>query len=114
MTTIDPRPERSRRGLLGAGLVPAIAMLAMLTGPAAAEEDVSILAGSCANCHGPEGRSPGAIPTIAGKTHAVLKAHMEGFRAGEPAEATVMPRLMRAYSDEEIDALARWFSEVTP
>ncbi len=72
------------------------------------------LAATCANCHGPEGRSPGAIPSIAGKPEAVIRAQLEGFRAGEPADATVMPRLMRAFSDEEIAALARWFSEVTP
>lgn len=111
-------PRRSRvagsAGLFGTGAAAALAILAIFGSPAAAEEDISILAGSCANCHGPEGRSPGAIPSIAGEPQAVLKAQMEGFRAGEPADATVMPRLMSAYSDEEIDALARWFSEVKP
>ncbi len=96
-------------------LLPAVAVFAAVAGTAVPVlADVSILAGSCANCHGPEGRSPGAIPSIAGQPRDVLRAQLEAFRAGEPAEATVMPRLMRAYSDAEIDALAAWFSEVAP
>lgn len=92
----------------------AAAGLALLFGAGHVHADTnpSVLAGSCANCHGPNGHSPGAIPSIAGEPYAVLKAQLEAFRAGEPADATIMPRLMRAYSDAEIDALARWFSEV--
>jgi cytochrome c553 len=91
----------------------AVALLLVAGGAALAETNPSVLAGSCANCHGPNGVSPGDIPSIAGAPYDVLKAQLEAFRAGEPADATIMPRLMRAYSDAEIDALARWFSEVS-
>ncbi len=91
-------------GLLGLGAV----------APAQAESDVSILAGTCANCHGTDGRSPGSIPSIAGQPYAVLLAQLNAFKAGEIVGATVMTRLARGYTDEEIEALARYFSEQQP
>ena len=45
---------------------------------------VQVLAGPCASCHGPDGRSPGAIPSIAGLPEATaaelqLPIHIEGY-----------------------------------
>lgn len=85
-----------------------------LSGAAKAESEGSVLAGSCFNCHGTEGRSPGAIPSIAGQPYAVLLAQLQAFKAGEVPGATVMPRLATGYTDEELEALARYFSEVQP
>ena len=34
--------------------------------PALSVQDISVLAGTCANCHGPDGRSSGAIPALRG------------------------------------------------
>ncbi len=106
------RYSKARAGRATGGAVCA-AIAVLLGGAAMAETNPSVLAGSCANCHGPNGVSPGDIPSIAGAPYDVLTAQLEAFRAGEPADATIMPRLMRAYSDAEIDALARWFSEVS-
>jgi cytochrome subunit of sulfide dehydrogenase len=85
-----------------------------LSGTAHAEADGSLLAGTCFNCHGTEGRSPGAIPSIAGQPYAVLLAQLQAFKAGQVPGATVMSRLATGYTDEEIEALARYFSEVQP
>ncbi|MDO5657965.1 MAG: cytochrome C [Paracoccus sp. (in: a-proteobacteria)] len=88
--------------------------LAVMAGPALAidEVELSVLAGPCASCHGPDGNSPSTIPSIAGHDREELKSRMLAFRAGEVASATVMPRHMRGYTEEQIDALARYFSEI--
>ncbi|MFT3688798.1 c-type cytochrome [Paenirhodobacter sp.] len=72
--------------------------------------DATVLAGPCAACHGPDGRSPGAIPSLAGQNEDDLRARMRAFRDGT-APATVMTRLMKGYSEDEIAALAHWFAE---
>lgn len=74
----------------------------------------TVLAVSCANCHGPGGHSPGSIPSIAGIPYATIKAKLETFKANPPPDATVMPRLMRGYDAEQIEQLARYFSNIKP
>jgi cytochrome c553 len=71
------------------------------------------LAQSCASCHGSEGRGGGAIPALAGQEASALAARMRELSAAD-ADATIMPRLLRAYDDVEIAALARYFSQVKP
>ncbi len=76
---------------------------------------VSILAGSCANCHGTDGRSPGGIPSLAGRPEALLKSQMLAYKSdASPVGTTIMNRLAKGYSDEEIHALALYFSQMTP
>lgn len=96
--------------------VAAAAMLGAGAGPASAlsENEVSVLAGTCANCHGTDGRSPGAIPAIAGQDYDILREQLLAFKAGEVEGATVMTRHATGYTDEELDALARYFSEIEP
>ncbi len=50
---------------------------------------------ACLNCHGPGGKSPGEIPTIAGKSEDFLKNTLTDFRDGKRTgvSATVMTRL---------------------
>lgn len=92
-----------------------ILLLAAGLGAARAQEldpaAVQVLAGPCANCHGPEGRSPGAIPAIAGLPADAAAKRMLAFRQDADPSATVMPRLMKGYDEDEIRALARWFAE---
>ncbi len=87
----------------------------LMTGSGALAEgpvDPSVLAGPCANCHGPDGHSAGAIPSIAGLPEAETAALLRAFRADEVQGATVMPRLMKGYDEAQIDMLAKWFAEV--
>ena len=75
--------------------------------------DVSVLAGTCANCHGTDGRSPGVIPSLAGRPEAALKAQLLAFKSDTPpAGTTVMNRLAKGYTDEELGALAKHFSQI--
>lgn len=75
--------------------------------------DVTVLAASCANCHGTDGRSPGSIPTIAGRPESILNKQLKTFKADTPpAGTTIMDRLAKGLSDVQIDALARHFSQI--
>jgi len=81
--------------------------------PSGQAEDLSraaMLSASCEGCHGTYGRSPGAIPPIAGKSAEYLRATMESFRSGDK-NATVMDRHVKGYSEEEIRLIAEYFSE---
>jgi cytochrome c553 len=44
----------------------------------------------------------------------VLDAQLAAYKAGEAKDATVMTRLALGFSDEELTALARHFSEIQP
>ncbi|MDO5622482.1 MAG: c-type cytochrome [Paracoccus sp. (in: a-proteobacteria)] len=70
-----------------------------------------MLAGPCASCHGPDGHSAGAIPSIAGMDAIEMQRKLLAFRKDE-APATVMGRLMKGYDDQQIMALSLWFSGV--
>ncbi len=83
----------------------------VLAPPVQAEElsRAAMLSASCEGCHGTQGRSPGAIPSIAGKSATYLRETMESFRSGE-TKATVMGRHVKGYSEEEIRLIAEYFS----
>jgi len=85
--------------------------------PAATPQQDSVpaglLAASCANCHGYEGRGAWPIAAIAGRPYAELHRQLIAFREGDTAvDATVMGRLMAGYSDRDIEALASWFASL--
>jgi len=88
------------------------AMILPAKSSVAADAATSVLAGSCANCHGTDGRSPGPIPPIAGMPFAVLKAQLESFRAGETQGATVMTRIAKGFTEAELQTLARHFADM--
>ncbi|NIV74220.1 MAG: c-type cytochrome [Gammaproteobacteria bacterium] len=92
----------------------ATAAIGILASPAASIQAAEVsraamLATSCAGCHGPDGRSPGAIPSIAGKSPEFIEEALKEFRAGE-RPATVMDRHAKGYTDEEIELIAEFFS----
>jgi cytochrome c553 len=73
--------------------------------------DVSLLAGNCLNCHVSDVKSAASIPVIAGKPEGVLKAQLLAYKSDKaPAGTTIMNRLAKGYSDDEIAALAVYFS----
>lgn len=75
--------------------------------------DVSVLAGSCANCHGAEGRSNTVIPSLAAQPEAQLREKLYAFKSDAlPANTTVMNRLVKALNDEQLDALAVYFAQI--
>ncbi len=69
----------------------------------------AILSSSCAGCHGTDGASPAAIPSIAGKTAEFIENAMLDFRSGK-RPGTVMNRHASGYTDEEIRLIAEFFA----
>ena len=69
----------------------------------------SMLGNTCAGCHGTNGVSQGPGPTIAGMSETYLTDSMTAFKSGE-RYSTIMTRIAKGYSDEDIEAMAKFFS----
>ena len=67
------------------------------------------LATGCAGCHGIRGEGHGALPPISGRPHAALEKALRDFKSDQRT-ATVMQRIAKGYSDEELARLARYFA----
>ncbi|WP_147305090.1 c-type cytochrome [Alkalilimnicola ehrlichii] len=72
----------------------------------------SLLAASCATCHGTQGRMSGAVPPLAGRSYDVLRQQLLAFQSGEASHATVMDRVVANYSEAELEAIARYFAAI--
>lgn len=87
-----------RRAARAALLV--LAAAPALTGPALGQS-----AASCSGCHAAAPRAGAAIPPIQGRPAAEIAEAMLAFRAGT-RPATVMDRIAKGYTEEEIRSLA--------
>ncbi|MGV6825633.1 MAG: c-type cytochrome [bacterium] len=84
-------------------------------------DDFVALVNSCEQCHGKDGNSTTPdVPIIAGFSHEGFLNTMDVFRDNEriaiefhkPGEPeTVMNEIARGLSDEQVDSLAKYFSE---
>jgi sulfide dehydrogenase cytochrome subunit len=85
--------------LLGSGLMlGATALSAAPTG--------QMLADTCAGCHGTDGASTGpATPSIAGNAAIYIVDAMNAYKSGD-RHGTIMGRIAKGYSDEQIEAMA--------
>lgn len=70
-----------------------------------------ILASTCFACHGTDGRSTGSIPSIYGFPAETLYHNMKAFQDGS-RPATVMGRHAKGYTDEEIQLIAEYLSNI--
>jgi len=77
--------------------------------PTVFADDAGLIANACTSCHGVDGRSQSAIPTIAGIDPVIFMQIMRSF-ATDSLVVTIMNRIARAYSDEQILLLANYFS----
>ena len=76
----------------------------------AADKDLGRdVAANCANCHGTDGRSRGAVPSLAGRDKNELIRQMREFRDGT-RRSSIMQQLARGYTDAEIEAAAAYFA----
>jgi len=69
----------------------------------------AVLANTCFSCHGTDGHSAGAMPSIDGKSADYIADTLKRFRDGSKA-STVMIRIAKGFTDEEIRMLAAYFS----
>ncbi|MFT4563538.1 MAG: sulfide dehydrogenase cytochrome subunit [Gammaproteobacteria bacterium] len=94
-------------------IITTAALVGLAIHPAIGAEELSrgaMLSASCAGCHGSDGRSPGAIPDISGKTAEFIRVSLEGFRSGK-RKSTVMGRHAKGYSVEEIMLIADYLGQ---
>jgi cytochrome c553 len=83
-------------------------MLAGAGGPPAPAEDAPPGAASCSGCHPAAANVDTPAPRLAGKEAGAIAAAMLAFRSGQ-RPATVMDRIAKGFSDEEVEAIAAWF-----
>lgn len=100
--------------LLGAACLTALPVSAADAPPGAAEAlpatppspaAVVNMINNCFSCHGTDGRSPGAIPSLTGKKAEQALLQLKEFKSGQLA-TTVMTRHAKGYTDAELEALA--------
>ena len=97
--------------LLAAALALFIAALVPSSAPAAdpVASRGAALANACAACHGPDGRSQGAIPSIDNLPTEGFIMALKAFRA-DARQGTVMNRIARGLDEAEISATAAYFA----
>jgi sulfide dehydrogenase cytochrome subunit len=99
---IDQRALRSALLACAAAAAPAV----LAAGPSA-----EMLSRPCAGCHGVNGVSTGnSIPSIAGMPESYLEQAMTQFKDGK-RYSTIMGRIAKGYSAEEIKAMAGFFAK---
>lgn len=72
----------------------------------------SMLGNTCAGCHGTKGLSLSPMPRIAGFNEKYLVATMKDYQNGERF-ATIMDRIAKGYTEEELAALGKFFASQT-
>jgi cytochrome c553 len=91
------------------------ALLAMSAGSAQAQSQapdsaqVRSWAAGCANCHGTNGQAQPGMEALAGVNKDDLTKKMLDFKAGR-RPATIMHQLAKGYTDNQIEAIAAYFS----
>jgi len=85
--------------------------LGLSTGLAQADRlRTEVVAAPCAGCHGTDGASAGpSMPTIGGLPKEYFVSVMNKFKDGSRV-STIMGRIARGYTDEEIALMAEYFS----
>jgi len=82
--------------------------LALTVFPAAAAEAPSETS-SCSGCHAASEAVETPVPRLAGLPAPRIAEAMRAFRAGT-RPGTIMPRLAKGFSDDEITAIAAWYA----
>jgi len=72
-------------------------------------KDRPAVAAACVSCHRTESRD-GPIPAIAGKPAPLLASKLRDFKADKVPNATVMPRLVKGLTEDQIDQIAAYFA----
>jgi sulfide dehydrogenase cytochrome subunit len=66
-------------------------------------------AASCSGCHATGTASTSSVPRLHGRDAGEITTAMNGFRDGS-LPATVMNRIAKGFSDDEVRAIAAWLA----
>ena len=94
--------------MIGRALAAAIGIIAIAAAVVASAEPPAGAA-SCSGCHPASPRVMSPVPRLAGVDRAAMVRAMQDFRSGQRA-ATVMDRIAKGFTDDEIQAIAAWFA----
>jgi cytochrome subunit of sulfide dehydrogenase len=83
-------------------------VLASTCAAAAAEPPIGVF--GCSGCHATSAKIETPVPRLIGRPAADTVKAMQEFRAGQ-RQATVMDRIAKGFSDEEVQAIAAWYAE---
>jgi cytochrome c553 len=75
---------------------------------AAGPADAPAGATACSGCHPASRAVDAGVTRLIGRNPADLVAAMQAFRSGQLA-STVMGRIAKGFSDDEIKAIAEWY-----
>jgi cytochrome c553 len=65
-------------------------------------------AASCSGCHAASATVATPVPRLVGRNPADIVSAMQAFRSGA-RPATVMDRIAKGFSDDEVRAIADWY-----
>jgi sulfide dehydrogenase cytochrome subunit len=85
------------------------ALAVLLTAGPALAADVPAGAASCSGCHANNTRVETPVPPLNGRPAADITTAMAEFKSGKRA-GTIMDRIAKGYSDEEMQAIAAWYA----
>jgi sulfide dehydrogenase cytochrome subunit len=90
------------------------AMLPLLVGVApygatAFGADAPPGASACSGCHPASRGVDSAVPRLIGRDAAQLVSALQAFRSGQ-RPSTVMDRIAKGFSDDEVKAIAAWYA----
>ena len=94
--------------MIGCALTAAIGITS-IAAVAVASAEPPVGAVSCSGCHPASARVTSPVPRLAGLDRAAIARAMQDFRSGQRA-ATVMDRIAKGFTDDEIQILAAWFA----
>jgi cytochrome c553 len=70
-----------------------------------------LLSSTCLSCHGPGGKSQGAVPSLAGLEKAYFVKSMQEFKSGQRA-GSIMKKHAAGYTDAEYELMGEYFANL--
>jgi sulfide dehydrogenase cytochrome subunit len=84
-------------------------VFALSAGSIALAADAPPGAASCSGCHAANPRVQTPVPPLMGRPAADIAKEMIAFKSGE-RKGTIMDRIAKGFSDDEIQAIATWYA----
>jgi cytochrome subunit of sulfide dehydrogenase len=93
-----------------ARFIPASALLLAMIVPASAAGPADAPPGalSCSGCHATARSVDTTVPRLIGRNPADIVTAMQAFKSGQ-LPSTVMDRIAKGYSEDEVKAIAAWY-----
>jgi sulfide dehydrogenase cytochrome subunit len=88
--------------------VAALLLAVIVPASAAGPSDAPPGATSCSGCHPASKSVDTAVPRLNGRNPADIVTAMQAFKSGQ-LPSTVMDRIAKGYSEDEVKAIAAWY-----